>query len=75
MLAGRVTPVLAAEVARRLEIELVGCAPGQVPDGELRVVVDEQVRGAHVFIVRPACARPRRGRASLATREESRPAG
>jgi ribose-phosphate pyrophosphokinase len=55
LLAGNAHPALAQALARELEWPLLTAEVGAFADGETRVHVGEDVRGAAVFIVQPTC--------------------
>jgi ribose-phosphate pyrophosphokinase len=52
---GNAHPALAREIVDHLGIELGEAEVGRFPDGEVRVQILENVRGADVFIVQPTC--------------------
>ncbi|WDD97724.1 MULTISPECIES: ribose-phosphate pyrophosphokinase [Thalassomonas] len=54
--AGNATPELAEQVANRLYITLGDAKVGSFSDGEISVEINENVRGADVFIVQSTCA-------------------
>ncbi len=53
---GNANPKLAADVVRRLGINLGAATVGQFSDGEVNVELLENVRGKDVFILQPTCA-------------------
>lgn len=53
---GTANPVLAAEIARHLNIPLGRLHISRFADGEIRVKIEESARGMDVFIVQPTCA-------------------
>jgi ribose-phosphate pyrophosphokinase len=53
--AGNANPSLAQEIARALGTRLVETEVSQFSDGEVFVQVNENVRGADVFILQPTC--------------------
>jgi len=53
--SGSANPALAAAICRYLDISLGGASLQRFPDGELNLKVNEDVRGADVFIVQPTC--------------------
>jgi ribose-phosphate pyrophosphokinase len=55
LVAGNAHPVLAEQLARELKWPLLTAAVGAFADGEMRVHVDADVRGASVFLVQPTC--------------------
>ena len=54
--AGNATPELAEQVANRLYITLGDAKVGSFSDGEISVEINENVRGADVFIIQSTCA-------------------
>ena len=54
--AGNATPELAQKIADRLYISLGDAKVGSFSDGEISVEVNENVRGADVFIIQSTCA-------------------
>jgi ribose-phosphate pyrophosphokinase len=56
LLAGNAHPALAEGLARELDMPLVTAEVGAFADGETRVHVSQDVRGAAVFIVQPTCS-------------------
>ncbi|WP_199609335.1 ribose-phosphate pyrophosphokinase [Flocculibacter collagenilyticus] len=56
LFAGNATPELAAEIAKRLYINLGKAEVGRFSDGEISVEIKENVRGADVFIIQSTCA-------------------
>ncbi len=52
---GNANPELAQEIARALGTELGGALIRQFADGEIHLQIQENVRGADVFIVQPTC--------------------
>ncbi|MGH7653885.1 MAG: ribose-phosphate diphosphokinase [Gemmatimonadaceae bacterium] len=53
VLTGTGNPALAAEIAGQLGVELCKATTSRFADGEVFVRIDENVRGADVFIVQP----------------------
>jgi ribose-phosphate pyrophosphokinase len=53
LLAGTANPELAEEIARHLGTELARLTCSRFADGEIFVRIDENIRGADVFIVQP----------------------
>lgn len=53
ILSGTANPALAEEIARHLGTELCRVAVSRFADGEVFVRIDENIRGADVFIVQP----------------------
>ena len=54
--AGNATPELAKKIADRLHITLGDVKVGSFSDGEISVELNENVRGADVFIIQSTCA-------------------
>ncbi len=54
--AGNATPELAKKIANRLYISLGDAKVGSFSDGEISVEINENVRGADVFIIQSTCA-------------------
>ncbi len=52
---GNANVALAEEICEYLGMPLGAATVGRFPDGEIRVKVEEDVRGNHVFIVQPTC--------------------
>lgn len=52
---GNANPELAAKVADQLHLPLGDIDVGQFSDGEVAVEIQENVRGADVFIIQPTC--------------------
>lgn len=55
ILTGSANPKLAADIAARLGLPLSDMELGRFSDGEIRVKINESVRGADVFVVQPTC--------------------
>jgi ribose-phosphate pyrophosphokinase len=55
VIAGNAHPGLAESLARELKVPLLSAEIGAFADGEIRVHVRQDVRGAAVFIVQPTC--------------------
>ncbi len=53
---GNANPELARKVVEHLHIPLGDATVGQFSDGEVMVEINENVRGADVFILQPTCA-------------------
>jgi len=53
--SGNANPELAREIAACLGTKVGDADVGQFPDGEVRVQILENVRGADVFVVQPTC--------------------
>src|SRR5215472_4147582 len=52
---GNAHPDLATEIARVLGMKVGEADVGRFPDGEVRVQIMENVRGADVFVIQPTC--------------------
>lgn len=55
ILTGNANPKLAADIAAYLGLPLSETEVGRFSDGEIRVKINESVRGADVFVVQPTC--------------------
>src|SRR5260370_6198391 len=53
--SGNGHPALAEEISDCLGVELSDIQVGRFPDGEIRLQILENVRGADVFVVQPTC--------------------
>jgi ribose-phosphate pyrophosphokinase len=53
--SGNAHPALAKEIANCLGVQLSQIHAGRFPDGEIRLQILENVRGADVFVVQPTC--------------------
>jgi len=53
--SGNANPELAREIAACLGTKVGDADVGQFPDGEVRIQILENVRGADVFVVQPTC--------------------
>jgi ribose-phosphate pyrophosphokinase len=53
--AGNSNPVLAAEMAESLNVSLGRAEVGKFPEGECKVKIHDNIRGADVFIVQSTC--------------------
>lgn len=56
LFAGNSNPEFAREICEYLGIELGAARVGRFSDGEVRVEIDESVRGRDVFVVQSTCA-------------------
>ncbi|CAB0149635.1 Ribose-phosphate pyrophosphokinase [Pseudidiomarina piscicola] len=56
LFAGNATPELAQKIADRLFIKLGDAEVGRFSDGEISVMINENVRGSDVFIIQSTCA-------------------
>jgi ribose-phosphate pyrophosphokinase len=55
IIAGNANPKLAQEICRYLKIPLSDALVTTFSEGEIRVKIDENVRGRDVFIIQPTC--------------------
>lgn len=55
LFAGNANPPLAEEIAKYLKIALGKAIVGRFSNGEIRVKIDENVRGRNVFVIQPTC--------------------
>lgn len=55
LLSGRAHPALAKEIAAYLGQELTAVDVGAFADGEIKVTINDSVRGADCFVVQPTC--------------------
>jgi len=53
--AGNANPALTAQICRELGIEQSSANVQQFADGEIRVQLNENVRGVDVFVIQPTC--------------------
>lgn len=53
--SGNANPALAKKICEHLSIRLGDAYVGRFPDGEIDLKVNEDVRGADVFLVQPTC--------------------
>ncbi|MEI8175763.1 MAG: ribose-phosphate pyrophosphokinase [Candidatus Omnitrophota bacterium] len=53
--SGNSNPALAQEICEYLDIELGKATVGRFSEGEIRVKIDQDVRGRDVFVVQPTC--------------------
>jgi ribose-phosphate pyrophosphokinase len=56
LFSGNANPALAKEICNHLGITLGAATVGSFSDGEIRVKINENVRGADVFLVQSCCA-------------------
>jgi ribose-phosphate pyrophosphokinase len=54
--SGSANPALAADICRRMRTKLGSCLIDRFSDGELRIKINENVRGTDTFIVQPTFA-------------------
>jgi ribose-phosphate pyrophosphokinase len=55
ILTGNANPALAADIAARLGVKLTSMRSMRFADQEIRVLIDESVRGDDVFVMQPTC--------------------
>jgi len=55
IICGNANPAFAQAVARHLEISVGDATVGRFSEGEVRVKINENVRGRDVFVVQPTC--------------------
>ena len=53
--SGNANPVLAQSICKDLKVKLQDALVGRFSEGEIRVKINENVRGKDVFIVQPTC--------------------
>lgn len=53
---GNANPILADQIAKHIGVPLGDAKIGKFSDGEISVVLNENVRGKDVFIIQPTCA-------------------
>ncbi|MDE1888658.1 MAG: ribose-phosphate pyrophosphokinase [Planctomycetota bacterium] len=53
--SGNANPALAKKICEHLSIQLGDASVGRFPDGEIDLKVNEDVRGADVFLIQPTC--------------------
>lgn len=53
--SGNAHPKLAKDIAKFLKIELSDALVGRFSEGEIRVKINENVRGQDVFVIQPTC--------------------
>ncbi|MFB3880410.1 MAG: ribose-phosphate diphosphokinase [Armatimonadota bacterium] len=56
ILSGNANPALSQAIAHHLGVSLAAMEVGRFADGEIRVRIEESVRGADVFVIQPTCA-------------------
>ncbi|MBI2884967.1 MAG: ribose-phosphate pyrophosphokinase [Candidatus Omnitrophica bacterium] len=56
--SGNANPRLADAICRFLGVKLSDCFVGRFSEGEIRVKINENVRGKDVFVVQPTCSPP-----------------
>ena len=55
VVTGNANPELAKKICRYLKIKLSECLVGRFSEGEIRVKIEENIRGKDVFVVQPTC--------------------
>jgi ribose-phosphate pyrophosphokinase len=55
LFTGNANPELATEIAGHLEMQVGNCMVKQFSDGEIYLQIQENVRGADVFVIQPTC--------------------
>ena len=55
ILTGSANQQLAHDIARQLGVPVAGMEIGRFADGEIRVKIQESVRGSDVFVIQPTC--------------------
>lgn len=55
VLSGNANPALAKSICKELGVELGGAVVRSFSDGEIYVQIEENVRGADVFVIQPTC--------------------
>jgi ribose-phosphate pyrophosphokinase len=58
ILSGNANPALAKAICTHLDVELAKCLVGRFSEGEIRVKIQENIRGKDVFVVQPTCPPP-----------------
>jgi len=53
--SGNANPELAAKIAKEMNIPLGRCQVGRFPDGEIKVKIEQNVRGRDVFVIQSTC--------------------
>lgn len=56
LFGGNANPALAAKIAKYLNVELGDAEITKFSDGEIRVEINEHVRGHHTIIIQPTCS-------------------
>ena len=56
--SGNANPPLAKAICQCLKVRLSDCLVGRFSEGEIRVKINENVRGKDVFVVQPTCPPP-----------------
>ena len=55
ILSGNANPALAKEICRELKVPLADSLVGRFSEGEIRIKINENVRGKDVFVIQPTC--------------------
>ena len=55
IVGGNANPALTAAICRALKVPLTESIVGRFSEGEIRVKIDENVRGKDVFVIQPTC--------------------
>ena len=55
IITGNANPALAEAIADQLDMPLTAAEVGRFSDGEIRVKINESVRGCDLFVVQPTC--------------------
>ncbi|MFY9727748.1 MAG: ribose-phosphate pyrophosphokinase [Bryobacteraceae bacterium] len=55
LFTGNANPALSQEIAQHLDTALGACTVRQFADGEIHLQIQENVRGADVFVIQPTC--------------------
>tara|TARA_Y100000780_G_scaffold211112_2_gene210289 strand:+ start:487054 stop:488055 length:1002 start_codon:yes stop_codon:yes gene_type:complete len=55
LIAGNANPTLAAHIAKAYGETLADATVGRFSDGEIRVEINQNLRGRHVFLIQPTC--------------------
>ena len=53
--SGNAHPQLALDICSSLKIKLADAFVGRFSEGEIRIKINENVRGKDIFIVQPTC--------------------
>ncbi|MBA2321614.1 MAG: ribose-phosphate pyrophosphokinase [Deltaproteobacteria bacterium] len=56
LFSGNANPVLAERICNRMGVPLGAAKVGRFSDGEIRVEIEQNVRGRDVFLIQPTCA-------------------
>jgi ribose-phosphate pyrophosphokinase len=55
LFTGNANPALATEIASHMDMQVGNCMVKQFSDGEIYLQIQENVRGADVFVIQPTC--------------------